>query len=171
MSSYAAPSDLVARYDVRTVGNLCSDNGVVVSPANLATDPNLLAVLADASGEIDAALLQGQRYTTADLAGLTGNSLAYLKRLACKIAMGLLWERRPYLEDDNKDAALKAARDSLEKLRKGENIFDVTAVKDAGVPSIVTPSVSSVTALNLMVDGARGSNGFYPPRRFPGVSS
>lgn len=166
--AYAAASDLLTRYDARTVGNLCSDNGVSVTPAQLASDTKLAAALDDASGEIDAALLQGKRYTTVQLAALTGNSLAYLKRITCKIAMGLLWERRPYLEDDNKDAALKAAREALDKLRRGENIFDVDDVKTAGLPSVETPSATSIAALNLTVEACRQNNGYYPQRRLPG---
>ncbi len=166
--SYAAASDLLARYDARTVGNLCSDNGVTVSIAALASDTKLQAALDDASGEIEAALLQGDRYETTDLSALTGNSLAYLKRICCTIAMARLWERRPYLDDEGAEKAINAARAALDRLRKGENIFNVAAVVEAGKPDIVTPSVTSIASLDLVVDRARVNNGYYPQRRLPG---
>lgn len=168
--SYAAASDLLARYDARTVGNLCSDNGVTVSAAALATDTRLQAALDDASGEIEAALMQGERYTTTDLAALTGNSLAYLKSICCKIAMAHLWQRRPYLDDESAEKSILAARAAIDRLRKGESIFNVAAVVAAGTPDVVTPTVTSIQALNLTVDDCRRWNGYYPQRRSPGIS-
>lgn len=167
--SYAAPADLLKRYDARTLGELVSDSGTRVSAANLLTDANLQAALDDASGEIDAHVLQGQRYTTAMLAALTGNSLAYLKRICCAVAMALLWERRPYNDADEQVAAEQAAlqaRKALERLKQGHEVFDIEAVKDAGLPSTSVPSRVTLDNLNLATDQARGH--FYPRRRLPG---
>lgn len=158
----------MARFDARTVGQLVSDTGQSVPPASLATNTAVLAALEDASGEIDAALMQGQRYSAADLAALTGNSLAYLKRICCQIAMARLWERRPYLDEEGAEKALNMARQALDRLRKGENLFAVEDNLAASVPSIETPSVTSIENLNLVVDRARGWNGFYPARWLPG---
>lgn len=165
--SYATPAQLLKRYDARIVGDLVSDNGITVKPPELITNANLLAVLEDASGEVDAAVLQAKRYTTAQLAALTGNSAAYLVRITCAIAMGLLWERREISDDEDdgqRESAQKRARQALTDLRKGVTIFDVEDVKDAGLPAIETPSVTQISTLNLSVDQARGH--FYPRRTY-----
>jgi len=164
--SYADVSDLLKRYDARTIGNLAGDEGVRISVDDLPTDANVLAALEDASGEIDAALLQGKRYTTDELSSLTGNSLAYLKRITCKIAFWLLWERRPWLEDDVKESAREDARKAIDRLRRGENVFDLDPQIEAGLPEQHTPTVTTIERLNLTVDAARGH--FYPQRRLPG---
>jgi phage gp36-like protein len=167
--SYASPADMLKRYDTRTLGELVSDSGSRVSAAALLTDANLAAALEDASGEIDAHVLQGDRYTTAQLAELTGNSKAYLVRICCAVALSLLWERRPYQDSDEgvgaEQAALQA-RKVLSELKKGEQIFDLPDVRDAGLPSSSVPSRVTLDAMNLAVDRARGH--FYPRRLLPG---
>ena len=164
--AYASPDDLKKRYDVRTLGDLAGDIGVRVQPSDFADNAILLAALEDASGEVDSCLLQGRRYTAAQLAALTGNSLAMLKRITCEIAYGLLWERRSYVDDDRRMAAMDRARQTLNRLRKGEIVFDIDDVKDAGLPSIEGPSRVEIQRLNLTVDEAR--RGYYPRRRLPG---
>lgn len=164
--AYATPAQMLQRFDARVVGDLVSDNGIAAGPAELLSNANLQAALDDASGEIEAALLQGQRYTTADLSALTANSAKYLVRLTCKIAFGLLWERRPWADDgDQREQAIDQARKAVDQLRRGEHVFDVAAVKDAGLPAVRTPSVSTIESLNLGVDAARGH--YYPQRRMP----
>lgn len=167
--AYATPAQMIQRYDVRTLGDLVGDNGIRVDRAALATDANLQAALDDASGEIEAALLQGKRYTTAQLTALTGNSAKYLVRLTCTIAFGLLFGRRPWSDDDEEGSgrrgAEKQARAALEMLRKGQTIFDVEEVKEAGLPAIETPTIQTILQSNLAVDQSRGH--FYPRRRLP----
>jgi phage gp36-like protein len=168
MAAYATPSQLIDRYDVRTIGQLVSDNGIQVSRQDLEANTKVLAALADASGEIEASVLQAKRYTTADLAGLTGNSANHLTRITCVIAFGFLWERRPYADDDDENGrgkAEKRARLALESLRKGQTIFDVDEVKEAGLPAVNEPSIQRIQQQNLPVDQARGH--YYPRRRLP----
>lgn len=167
--SYASAADMLRRFDVRTLGQLVSDSNARVSADDLLDDENLQTALDDASGEIDAHVLQGQRYTTDDLAELSGNSLAYLKRLNCMVAMSLLWERRPYIDADDgvgaEQAALQA-RKALDRLKRGEEVFDVEKVKDAGLPVTTVPTRVQLENLNLTVDQARGH--YDPQRRLPG---
>jgi len=162
---------MVARYDVRTLGDLVVDDGTRVDSTAILTSTVLAAILEDASGEIEASLMQADRYTADELAALTGNSLALLKRLTCKIAMGLLWERRQYLDLEKAEEGMEVSRKILERLRKGEIIFDDAAAKDAGLPEATTPSAESIALQQLTVDRARGPNGYYPARRLPGSVS
>lgn len=167
MAAYATPADLITRYDARVVGDLVSDSGIKVNRQDLQDHAVLLAILLDASGEIDAAILQAKRYTAAQLAALTGNSLNHLKRLTCTIAFGLLWERRPWADEDDsgREEAQKRARQALESLRKGITIFDVEDAKDAGLPDSYEPPIQRIQSANLIVDQARGH--YYPHRRRP----
>lgn len=166
--AYASAADMVVRYDVRTLGDLLTDDGLRQTPAQVAASATLASLLSDASGEIDAALRVGQRYTAANLAALTGNSLALLKRITCQIAMRMIWERRPYLNEMQEVAredSQDKSRRMLEKLRKGEAIFDIADVPDAGLPSHDQPQLASIERLNLTVDHAR--RGYFPARRLP----
>lgn len=164
MASYATPADLVKRYDARDIGDLADDTGNQVAAGDLDDDPNVLAALEDASGDIDSALLAGNRYTVAELAALTGNSLSKLKRLTCDIAMAYLLGRRPAHDPDRLKAFEERCRSMLERLRKGENVFDITAVKEAGVIDRGTPSAVDYDRMQLMRDRTRN---YYPRRSFP----
>ncbi len=170
MASYAAPSDLLARYDARVIGDLAGDSGARIAVGSIPTNANVLVALEDASGDIDAALLKGKRYTAANLVALTGNSLAHLKRMCCQIAIAKLWERRVYMDADEEqgaEQAAKQAREAIRKLQTGEEIFELELVVEAGLPKLSTPSPTRIAQRNLLVDELRG-NGYFPPRRVSG---
>lgn len=163
--AYATAADLINYKSSAHLGDLCSDDGTRQPAGALTANPKIQAALDAASGEIEAALLQGKRYTAADLAALTGNSQAYLKKLTCDIAFWVLWDRKPaYRPDDHsRDRAVEACQQALKMLRTGEHIFNVTAVKEAGVPDLDYPSAATMQENNFIVDLARPS--YYPARR------
>lgn len=134
--SYAVPSDFLARYDNNRLGQLVRDDGTAASSTDLLTDPNLQAMLDDASGMIDAACLAGGKYFPADLTGLTGTGKALLLRLNCDLAYGLLVLRRGFTEEEASRLApgFKLALQLLDKLREGSIVFNVTAAIKAGEP-------------------------------------
>lgn len=168
--AYAAASDLINYKDARHLGDLCSDDGTRVASGSLSGDAKITAALDAASGEVEAALLQGKRYTAADLADLTGNSLAYLKKLTCDIAFWILWDRKPAYRPDehSREKAMEQCAESLKKLRTGEHIFNVTAVKDAGVPDLQAPSLVELQRNNFLVDACRPR--YFPDRRISEIS-
>lgn len=161
--AYATGDDLAARKDINTICDLASDDNAPVDIGNVNTNANILAALADASGEVDSALLVGGIYTPADLASLTANSAAKLKRITCEIAMAFLFARRPKYDEDGYDKALERAEKWLERLRKGERVFEVTDEDpaDGTLPSIDGPTVATYDRLRLMVDRTKN---FYPNR-------
>lgn len=162
--AYASATDLTARFDSREIGDLLSDSGTPVDEGDFGSNTKLTAILDDASGEIDAALLVANRYLPADLSGLTGNSLAHLKRITCEIAMRLLLGRRPAYNPDLLESMEKRVNGLLERLRKGENVFNLSDQKDAGTPSIDGLSTVEIRDLNLLRDRTRN---YYPRRHLP----
>lgn len=163
--AYATPADIMARYDWREIGDLVSDNGEQVDRAELSSDVNLAAALDDASGEVDSALLVGGNYTPDQLAELTGNSLARLKHLVCMIAIANLLNRRPMANWERFKEIMDQVKESLEQLRRGENILNVPGKADAGLPSLGGYTTVSVKALNLVRDRTRN---YFPGRALPG---
>jgi phage gp36-like protein len=169
MMAYATSADLLVRYDRNDVGQLCSDTKNAVSAVDLTTDAVCLAALNDASGDIDGALMVGANYTAADLATLTANSTYKLIRVCCDIAMWYLIQRRPGWNPEKAKAIREIAEQHLERLRKGENTFNIQASIAAGDPVVDGPTmldlVTGPNALNLIRDRVRN---FYPPRFLPG---
>lgn len=163
--SYASPAEFLKRYDSRIVGDLVRDDGEQATATELLYDDNLQAALDDASGDIDAALLVGERYYPSDLAALTGNSQTLLIRMCCDIAMAFLLRRRPSKDADKDTARLELAESHLRKLRDGEQIFyRGEGVDHAGLVDTTGPSTVQLQNLNLM----RGrTQNYYPERRLP----
>lgn len=140
--SFATPSQLQARFDVRSIGDLLADDGTTVSQASQLTDANLQAALDDAAGEIVAACISNQHYTTANLTALaaldvsTYPSAALLIRLNCALAIPHLFGRRLYNQDEieKRIPAIKWANETLEMLKNGQRVFELpTANVSAGV--------------------------------------
>lgn len=159
--AYATAAQMITRYDARTIGELVADDGTRVTGATLLADPNLAVALDDASGQIDAALMQSNRYSADDLSGLTGNSAAHLQRITCDLAMGYLYARRPMYDVDSYQKFMELGNKILTQLRKGENVFNLSSQKDAGTPSVDGPTTVDYARLNLLPDRIKH---FFPSR-------
>lgn len=162
---YATPTDLATFFDVNVISDLARDDGTQ-SP-DYTTDDNVLAALSSASGQINAAVMVGQIYTPVDLAALAGDDLQFLKEICCQLAMAKLIRRRP--EKYGSEAYQKYVEDAeayLDRLRKGDRLFNSQPQIDAGLPVVDGPTIATVDRLNLIT--ARTRN-FYidPGRRLP----
>jgi hypothetical protein len=114
----------------------------------------LATLLKQASGEVEAACLKGNRYRVADLQALTGNSLEMLRGLVAALALGLLVRRRPDLRRGPFPQA-EEARQELGRLAAGEAIFGLQEVADAGEASHEAEDAADVEARNLSSYQAR----------------
>ncbi len=159
--AYASVSDMVRRKDVRTLGDLVTDDNTRVTEANLASNNAITDALADASGVIESACFESNRYTADDLNGLEGNSLSLLKRLTCDLAFSMLRRRRGYDAEELEE--FQWANDFLDRLRKGEAVFNVAANKDAGTPQVHTVTATKIANNNMARDRVR----LFPNRRHP----
>lgn len=154
--SYAAPQDLINRFDARTVGDLVNDAGQRQTPTQLVGPPVntvLQAALDDAAGLINAACQVGERYTQAELAALTGTDQAILFRLNCDIAFTYLCQRRGVTPPGYKEAYDRST-DLLERLKQGELIFNVLSDVGTGVASCEFPDQAVYNSLNILRDQA-----------------
>jgi phage gp36-like protein len=154
MASYADGSDLVARYDVRVIAELATDNNVSLSRSDTETHVNVLLALKRASGEVEVSLLAGKNYTVAQLTTLTDNSREHLKDIVCTIAMAKLFRRRANSANVELAEEVRLQSDKyLEKLRRGMNLLgiqDDTTKLDAGVISESGPTVAEIRDRNFM---------------------
>jgi phage gp36-like protein len=116
--SYADPADLAQYIDTRVLGRLSSDQG--------AYTVDLAALLDDASAQIDAALRASGQSTP------PGPPYPReVKWLACMLAIGSLYARRPEVEmAEQTRAAVESARTMLDRVATGA--VRLTWEQDAG---------------------------------------
>lgn len=163
--SFATPADMMLRYDARTIGDLCSDAGTKLTTSQLTTSTRLLAVLRDASGMVEAAVMVGGQYSKDDLDVLSGNiapgilnvtNAAYLlKRLVCDLAMGMLFLARPDREGQV-PKSYEMALEMLEQLRKGERTFGLVSQQDAQKLAVeVEPERDVTNRAGIVVEAGR----------------
>jgi len=150
MASHATVDDLLKRYDLRRIGDLVNDNDTRASEADLKGNSTAGVVvqtaLADASGTINSAILAGKRYKLADLASMSDESKALLRRICCDIAYGLLVARRGYGGADL-EAMTSRSKESeaiLEQVRQGDRLFEIEVNQNAALPNqaIVSDKIS-----------------------------
>lgn len=126
VDSYATYTDMITRYDIRTIKDLVSDTG---SPAdNLELNSVLAQLLSDATGELNAAIMIGNTYTPDDIADLLsagGSGAAWIKRIVCQITMALLLERRPEKYKSAEKRRAEIEEQILDPLRQGKRMFTV----------------------------------------------
>jgi phage gp36-like protein len=162
-AAYASVTDIIARKSVQTLGDLVSDDGVRVVQADLIGPPVnavLQAALDSAAGEIEAACLVGGRYTVENLIAIFAaaaasslrNTRSHLVRINCEIAYTFLLSRKPSYSVEDYKAAMELQEVYLERLRKGENVFNIAANIEAGTPSVAIPTVVSVQAKGFIRD-------------------
>lgn len=136
VSAYATPANMTDRFDVRTIGELLSDTAVALDPTAVANSTKLTALLQEASGMVESAVLVGDRYQLSDLAALTGNSQQTLVGIVCRVTMFLLWERRPSIKMAKMElpASAEMAMRLLDQIAAGMRAFGIQEVLDADIP-------------------------------------
>ncbi len=176
-SPYLTVAEFGDRYDLRTICQLLHDDddepgdyaAIYAELTNTATDAGrrLATILSDVSGKLESAVFSRGQYTPNALATLTGNSLAYLKRVVADLAVRPCYERRPTKAPpmpqgaDEADAVLNA-------LAAGTNIFGLAEVAEAGHMTMTTNTPADVLTRNSVTQQARGFFGrtanLNPPR-------
>lgn len=164
---WATGDDLVAYYDAKTIGQMLSDDGTAVAAASVPDHAIVTRCLKLASGEVDAALMHCNRYSQAQLSALADPSLEHLKHITCAVAVWHLQQRRLGTNPERAEAFRKQAQEHLERLRKGELVLNIDALKLAGLIDHVeytAGDIASETPRQLR-DVASGPAGVFPRRR------
>lgn len=160
-SAYLSASEFLTRVDWRPIAQLMTDDDTTEDVRSALTDASsvegarLAELLKDASGQVETAAFVGGRYAPADLAALSGNQAAYLKRLVADIAIGLCYQRRPDLFS-GMPAQAQQANQILNALAGGDRIFGLQENIDASHMHMTTDTPENVETRNGMVYIARG---------------
>ena len=165
MAVYATWENVINRFDKRLIRDLCSDDGQPIDEDDLDTNEILTKAITGASGEVESAVMVGEFYSPDQLAALTGNSQELLIDLTCELTfLRLIRRRGEKYSEDYKDMR-KSVMDWLERLRKGQNVFNVAANIQSGTVAVTGPTTIAIEQLNLMRD--RVGTAYYPRRRMP----
>lgn len=129
---YLSAAEFLRYYDTRVVAELLSDTGTkVTAPAG---DANLAELLRAACGEVEASALRGGRYSADDLTAIADSGThggGFLKKLVAACVMNNLRARRGRVGEDELQAH-QWVNAALLQLARGETIFGVVEVQDAG---------------------------------------
>lgn len=144
MSTYASPDDMMLRYDVRRLGQLCTDNDTQLTTEQLVQSAILQEAITDASGLVESAVMVGGRYSVTDLLTLNDNPKRFLARLVCDLTYGFLVSRRGFNSNDIGSLApgYANALKLLDELRAGTWIFANDAAIEASKPKRVQLSTN-----------------------------
>lgn len=154
--AYLTPSEFIVRYDARRVAELLTVN--VSSPVTVADLPgnsSLIEFISDASGEIEAAITVGNKYTPVDLAAMTGTAASLLKRMVSDLVWVYLLVSRGMGDGDVEAQAprYKETKRMLAELYNGSMVFGIADNRNAGLPKVVDPnplSTNSPSFWNMM---------------------
>lgn len=150
--------DMIDRYDSRMLARLCFDDDAKHGQGELYESNILSAALADAYGELKAAVSVAGMYDMEQLDRLTDESLALAKRVVCELALSFLYSRRGGEARETVKELRDSAEEYLDRLRKGERLFSIRESDEkekAGRPSLVEPTVLQLVNLNGVTQRAR----------------
>jgi hypothetical protein len=153
---YCTASDFIKRYDVRSIGDRLQDAGVRVDSGSILADQNMAALLLQASGMLESALLRGQRYKIADIQLLVAGSLGspttggeFVKGLVADLTLYLIYNRRV---NTPMPRPAMVALETITALSGGERIFALDEAATAGMSiPIVAPNANQPVAPVLPV--------------------
>lgn len=130
-AAYCTVGQFLNWFDQRVVGDLVMDDGSRNS--SLTTNAVLLQILQEASGDVEAAVMLGNRYAVADLQALAANTNGgiFLAGIVAGLAFAKLLERRPDLEYKEPDRT-KKARAAVIAISSGDAILPFQETQAAG---------------------------------------
>lgn len=140
IAPYCTAANLKPYIDTRYLARLLSDTG-----KPLVTDPwidtvILPAMIDSVSGEVEAALFVGCKYTSEEILNMESNGKAFLYRMLAGLLMAALYDRRGMLgdqEQENRTRETVWARKQLDLMRKGTRILPIPDVAEARAGSTV----------------------------------
>jgi len=165
MAAYLTAAQLFTYVRPSIVADLVADDGATLTRIDLLTDTTLDAAIVAASGEIESALVAGNRYATTDLDGLTGNSAGLLQKTCAALVMVNLYDRGGFFAADEREKHYQYARVRLDRLRKGEDVFNLADQRAAGLPTTNGPTSTDYSEMNTIRTVCERR--LYPERHLP----
>jgi phage gp36-like protein len=148
---YATAEDLMKRFDVGVIGDLCQDCRTETDEYDISRSRIVAMLLDEATGQFEIAVQAGGRYTLEQMATLTGSQAEHRKRIECTIAMANLLKRRT--SDSLLDIAKRLDEEAtayLKRLQTGENVFGFLENLEASVLHHEHISAATIESLNLL---------------------
>lgn len=163
--AYCTNQQIQQIIDARLLGDLVVDTGIRQTPSQLNSDANLTLALSTASGLINSAALVSERYTVAELQGLTGDDANFLVMMCAWLAFGILCSRRG--RDPKERPEYEQVLQMIEDLKQGAKMFNVAADVAVGTPNEDFPSAQNYQTVNTL---RTATNFYYPIRRNQNVA-
>jgi hypothetical protein len=149
--AYITVDQFLTLKDNNAIGQLAVDNGQQLTPEEIETNARVLFVLSLASGDIESALLQSERYSTVDLAAFNGVSQNFLISIAADIAMFKLYGCRDgNIPPETTVDQYNKAQDKLQMLQNGQRVLSFVETIEAGVADNQFMSVPEIINDNLI---------------------
>ncbi len=148
---YCTAAQVVYYCDVRTLGQVLFDDGLMHTEAQVLISPALAEFMGSAAGTIESVASRAEKYFPADLAAIqagSGNGAKLLAKINVGLALRNVFQRRPELMTDTARAVAEEAEEWLEALGNGERCFGTAESEAAGIPSHYRENWSDVQARN-----------------------
>lgn len=164
-------AEFVKRADPRTIADIVGDSNKrlytkpdgTIDLTLLAADVNLLAALASASGQFEADVFVGARYSPDDLTKIfttTCNAQAFMWQIIANIAKCHVEERRMGMDPNwTMPDWYKETKEILLRIREGDAIFGFQEHADAGLPKSQFMTPEQWNDVNTTVTQARAMFG------------
>jgi hypothetical protein len=179
-NAYAAPADMVGsngntgRYDTRIIAQLVMDSNipagddfnVSLMQGALANNTALLDTLYDASGIINSYVTRGQYYSVANLQALTDVDQQFLVRITCSLAYGMLLMRRGSIPQKELPVEYLEAKQTLEDLAEGKQVFNYLPAQEAGVMTAANANLPTAVSIGQRTFAQYATPGYYPRRPY-----
>jgi len=157
-TSYISTAELVESFDDRMVKQLSSYSG---SPeTDLSTNAAALNAIEKASSEVESYALRGGLYSSQNLSDLQTADDWSLKSLVSTLTMKHLFRGKTGSIPPDMAAMMGEASQTLEDLRDGKRVFNLSTTHDAGKPSVLVISASIRGNQNMPSDSK-----YFPQRQ------
>jgi phage gp36-like protein len=151
--AYATASQVIARFDVRELGQLAVDDNTELTSGGLASSARLQACIDDATADIDDALRSGYRYTSAELASLSSASNKTLIRICADLTLAYMYRARGRMPSEYHQRAIDDTKARLNDLRDGKTVLHGSTNQDVTTKTTV-PTTSERSDLGMMSDSS-----------------
>jgi len=149
-ATYITASELAESFDSRMIKQLSSYTG---SPQSSVDNSTVTNAIEKASSEVESYALRGGLYTSTNLSDLQTSDDWALKTLVSTLTMKHLFRGKTGQIPPDMIAMVGEATATLEELREGKRVFNLSTTHDAGKAKAFIISSNVRSNLNMPSDG------------------